>query len=91
MGRTKVPSFVTDPEQAAELAAMIRDAADGYAQDVRGQGGEMTRRDRARHEQALARYRRWADELAPEDGRTGPPGEPLHIRPADFGQRGATG
>jgi hypothetical protein len=75
MART--PSFVRDPEQAAELAALLRDSADEQSQLLGEQRTEMTRRELTAAEQTIARHRRWADELEPEAEQAAP----LHIRP----------
>jgi hypothetical protein len=80
MARTTTPSFVRDPDQAAELAAQIRDAADYLQRDYEQNRDGLTRAQRAQIEQTIARYRRWADELDPPADEA--PARPTHIRPA---------
>ena len=93
----KAPSFVRDPDQAAELAALLQDTADALEGDwtSNGRGDLRTRAEQARFNQMITRYRRWAAELTPEADDEDAP-EPLQLRPADpFGERdedeGATG
>jgi hypothetical protein len=76
------PSFLRDPDQAAELAALLEDYAEELEQDA-GQRAGTTRSELARHGQTIARYRRWAAELSPETARMDAPAEPpVQIRPA---------
>jgi hypothetical protein len=82
------PSFLKDPDQGAELAALLQDIAE--EREVAGDGGvPMTRVERARHEQTIARYRRWAAELVTEPEVEAP--APLQIRPATRAAEEATG
>lgn len=85
MARQGVPSFVRDPDQAAELAALLRDLAsdlDEELDELKRTGGRARQFTVAG--QTIARYRRWADELAAEsDDEPAEPVRPkLHIRPA---------
>jgi len=80
------PSFLRDPDQAAELAALLRDTADILERDP--DQTSMTRSEAARHNQLIARYHRWADEL---DAPAEPEARPLHIRPAREQHGEATG
>lgn len=81
MARTTTPSFVRDPDQAAELAALLRDTVTELANDLKANRDSMTQRQQAQEDQTIARYRRWADELDPPADE--PAGErPTHIRPA---------
>lgn len=80
MARTTVPSFVRDPNQAAELAALLRDMSSNLDLELAGNREDLTRRERTREEQAIARYRQWADELDPPVAE--PEQRPTHIRPA---------
>jgi hypothetical protein len=73
------PSFLRDPDQAAELAALLEDTAD--EREATGDGGiPMSRTEHTRHVQTIARYRRWAAELVTEPEAE--PAAPVHIRPA---------
>lgn len=76
------PSFLRDPDQAAELAALLRDTADAQESDwtSAGRGDLKTRAEQARFNQTIARYRRWADELEPQAEEPAP--APVQIRPA---------
>ena len=74
------PSFLRDPDQAAELAALLQDIADGL--ETGGNGEQLSRAELSRHTQTIARYRRWAPELDPKFGDTPEAARPLHIRPA---------
>jgi hypothetical protein len=86
MANRKTPGFVRDPDQAAELAALLEDTAEELEHQTPTNG--LTRRDRARHAQAIARYRRWAAELTAEPE---PASDPVQLRPADpFGDRDDT-
>lgn len=84
------PSFLRDPDQGAELAALLQDTADGL--ETGGQGEVLSRAELARHEQTIARYRRWAAELVTEPEAAPAEARPLHIRPArEQHAEGATG
>lgn len=72
-------SFLRDPDQAAELAALLQDTADALEVDLRTSAGS-TRRELAQAEQTIARYRRWADEMTPDAPET-EPAAPVQIRP----------
>ncbi len=82
MPQSKTPSFIRDPDQAAELAALLLDTADAQEQDwtSNGRGELRTRAEQAQYNQRLARYRRWAAELSP----AGTEPEPLQIRPTTW-------
>jgi len=82
------PSFLRDPDQAAELAALLRDTADTEDAQLRDVQGTLTRRQLAQAQQTIARYRAWADEL---DAPAEPEARPLHIRPAREEHGEATG
>lgn len=77
------PSFLRDPDQAAELAALLQDTADTLEarfNDDSKQAGGLTRAEAVSRAQTIARYRRWAGELvAPEPEAAAP--APLLIRP----------
>jgi hypothetical protein len=75
------PSFLRDPDQAAELAALLQDTADDLERDFRSGGDGLPRAERSRQTQTIARYRRWADELAPAEAEE-PAQPPVQIRPA---------
>lgn len=83
------PSFLRDPDQGAELAALLQDTAD--EREASGDGlVPMSRTERTRHEQTIARYRRWADELEAKPETDAP--APVQIRPATRRDaEGATG
>jgi hypothetical protein len=83
------PSFLRDPDQAAELAALLQDHADALesANDSVG----SSRAERARESQTIARYRRWAGELVAEPEDAPAEARPLHIRPAREQHGEATG
>ncbi len=83
------PSFLRDPDQAAELAALLQDTAEELEESA--QHGSMSRSETARHAQTIARYRRWAAELAPEAEAEPYEGRPIHIRPAREEHGEATG
>jgi hypothetical protein len=85
------PSFLRDPDQAAELAALLRDTADSEQLAYDAHAGEMDRRTTTAQAQTIARYRRWADELDPELAEAEPEARPLHIRPAREEHKEATG
>lgn len=80
MARTTVPSFVRDPNQSAELAALLRDTAGELDDDLEENRDTMNRRQVATEKQTVARYRQWADELDPPVAE--PEQRPTHIRPA---------
>lgn len=84
----RTPGFVRDADQAAELAALLQDSADELERIDDG-GVPMTRGQRARHDQTIARYRRWAAELTDTDDTDQP--APLQIRPARAHTEEATG
>lgn len=73
------PSFLRDPDQAAELAALLEDTADDHQEQLDGRS-DLSRSERARHVQTIARYRRWAGELVTEPEAE--PAAPVQIRPA---------
>lgn len=92
----RTPGFVRDPDQAAELSALLADLADEEEADLttRLRDGGLSRRAEERERQTIARYRRWAAELAPADDAEefgGTAGGPVHIRPADTFTEEATG
>jgi hypothetical protein len=90
MANLKAPAFVRDADQRAELAALLEDTADTMSGDF-GDGAGLNRAERARVAQTIARYRRWAAELAPADDAE-PEAEPVQIRPATtFTETEATG
>jgi hypothetical protein len=74
------PSFLRDPDQAAELAALLQDTAEELENDLAGNRDDLTRRQLAQEEQTIAKYRRWAGELVTEPETE--PAEPVQIRPA---------
>jgi hypothetical protein len=75
------PSFLRDPDQTAELAALLQDTADDHADQLQDIRGTLSRSDQTRHEQTIARYRRWAAELVTEPkAPTSAPAQ-LHVRP----------
>lgn len=74
------PSFLRDPDQAAELAALLQDFADQEELALQSHGDEMSRVTRIGQEQTIARYRRWAAELVTEPEVE--PAAPVQIRPA---------
>jgi len=80
MGRSTTPSFIRDPDQAARLAALLRDEADTADETLRHGRAELTRRQITQDEQHIAELRRWADELDPPADAPATP--PTHIRPA---------
>jgi hypothetical protein len=88
------PSFLRDPDQAAELAALLRDTAGDLDNDLATNRGDMTRRQIAQEETTIRRYRQWANELEPgvDEKDAGPisVSGPVHIRPARDVE-GATG
>lgn len=91
MARSGTPSFVRDQNQAAELAGLIRDAVTELEKDYAGRKDGLSRVGRIQVEQALERYRGWAEELDP-DGEETDQAEPLQIRPASWsGSESATG
>jgi hypothetical protein len=72
------PSFLRDPDQAAELAALLRDTAGDLDNDLAANRDDMTRRQVTQEETTIRRYRAWADELdAPAEAPA-----PVQIRPA---------
>jgi hypothetical protein len=77
------PSFLKDPDQGAELAALLQDTADDHQDQLQDIGGACPRSDLARHEQTIARYRRWAAELVTEPETEA--SAPVQIRPARQG------
>jgi hypothetical protein len=85
------PSFLKDPDQAAELAALLQDTADTMENDwtSTGRGDLKTRAEQARFSQMIARYRRWAAELVTEPEAEAP--APVQIRPATRHTEEATG
>jgi hypothetical protein len=86
------PSFLKDPDQAAELAALLRDTADSRQADfdeASKQAGGLTRAGAIARLQLIDRYRRWADELDPEPETEAP--APVQIRPATRHTEEATG
>ena len=83
MPRKTVPSFVQDPNKAAELAALIRDVVSELENDLEGNRTGLTRRQVAQEEQTIIRYLGWAAELAPEVVEQAEPFRPpLQILPA---------
>jgi hypothetical protein len=84
------PSFLKDPDQAAELAALLQDIADDRQNDLdRLRQGDLSRSDHVEHVQRIARYRRWAAELVTEPEAEAP--APVQIRPATQRAEEATG
>lgn len=86
------PSFLKDPDQAAELAALLRDIADGREADfgeASKQAGGLTRAEAIGRIQLIERYRRWAAELVTEPEAEAP--APVQIRPATRHSEEATG
>lgn len=81
MAPRNAPSFVRDPDQAAELAALLRDQADALSDEYGERQYQLSRAQRAQAVQTIARYRRWSDELDPP-AEDEPAQAPVHIRPA---------
>lgn len=85
------PSFLRDPDQAAELAALLQDTAGDLDNDLAANRGDMTRRQITQEEATIRRYRAWAAELDPKFGDAPAEARPLHIRPARDQNTEATG
>jgi hypothetical protein len=79
MPQNRAPSFVRDPDQAAELAALLEDTADELERELENSTG-LVRVDRTRFAQTIARYRRWATELTGETEQS----KPLQVRPVSW-------
>lgn len=86
---SKTPSFVRDPDQAAELAALLQDTAVELESDLNDnrRAATLNGRQLVQAEQTIDRYRRWAAELTPAQAVSLDDEGQLHIRPVPFGER----